>query len=78
MEADPVHGQGVGVPVGLLKGPQRFQIQFSELHVDFSNVDNTELPTSARARVTMVTCARALVGSSVLSTLEKSTCNSEN
>ena len=34
-------------------------------------------PPRAR-RVTMVTRARALVGSSVLSTIEKSTCNSKN
>ena len=34
---------------GLLKEPQKFQIQFLELHVNFSIVDNAEL--LARARV---------------------------
>ena len=29
--------------VGLLKEPQKFQIQFLELHVDFYIVDDTEL-----------------------------------
>ena len=42
-----VHNRKVGASVGLLKGPQKFQIQFLELHGDFSIVDNTELPTSA-------------------------------
>ena len=46
-----VHNRKVGASVGLLKGPQKFQIQFLELHVDFSIVDNTEVPTRARARV---------------------------
>ena len=36
--------------VGLLKEPQKFQIQFLELHVDFYIVDDTEL-RRARARV---------------------------
>ena len=54
-----VHNRKVGASVGLLKGPQKFQIQFLELHGGFSIVDNTELPTRARARVTMVTRARA-------------------
>ena len=36
--------------VGLLKGPQKFQIQFLEIHGGFSFVDNTELLTHARAR----------------------------
>ena len=45
-----VHNIKVGPSVGLLKGPQKFQIQFLELHVDFSIVGNTELPTSARRR----------------------------
>ena len=39
-----------GASVGLLKGPQKFQIQFLELHGGFSIVDNTELLTRARAR----------------------------
>ena len=44
-----VHNIKVGPSVSLLKGPQKFQIQFLELHVDFSIVDNTELPARARA-----------------------------
>ena len=45
-----VHNGKVGPSVGLLKGPQKFQIQFLELHGGFSIVDNTELPARARAR----------------------------
>ena len=56
-----VNNRKVGASVGLLKGPQKFQIQFLELHGGFSNVDNRELLTRARARV----------GTSVLSTIEK-------
>ena len=41
---------GISTCVGLLKEPQKFQIQFLELHVDFYIVDNAELPTSARRR----------------------------
>ena len=52
-----VHNREVGASVGLLKGPQKFQIQFLELRVTFSVVDNTELSERARARVTMVTRA---------------------
>ena len=48
------HNRKVGASVGLLSGPQKFQIQFLELHGGFSIVDNTELLTRARAR----TCAR--------------------
>ena len=46
-----VYNRKVGASVGLLKGPQKFQIQFLELHGGFSIVDNTELRTRAR-RVT--------------------------
>ena len=42
------HNTKVDASVGLLKEPQKFRIQFLELHGDFSIVDNTELP---RARV---------------------------
>ena len=45
-----VDNRKVGASVGLLKGPQKFQIQFLELHGGFSIVDNTELPARARAR----------------------------
>ena len=45
-----VHNRKVGASVGLLKGPQKFQIQFLELHGGFSIVDNTELRTRARVR----------------------------
>ena len=45
-----VHNGKIGMSVGLLKGPQKFQIQFFELHGGFSFVDNTELPARARAR----------------------------
>ena len=57
-----VHNRQVGASVGLLKGPQKFSIQFLELHVGFSIVDNTELSERARARG----------GSSVLPTIGKS------
>ena len=50
-EACIVHNGKVDISVGLLKGPQKFQIQFLELHGGFSIVDNTELRTRAR-RVT--------------------------
>ena len=43
-----VHNRKVGASVGFLKGPQKFQNQFLELHGGFSIVDNTELPTRAR------------------------------
>ena len=32
----------IDMSVGLLKEPQKFQIQFLELHVDFYIVDSTE------------------------------------
>ena len=44
-----VYNRKVGASVGLLKGPQKVQIQFLELHGGFSIVDNTELLTHARA-----------------------------
>ena len=43
-----VHNRKVDISVGLLKGPQKFQIQFLELHGGFSIVVNTELLTRAR------------------------------
>ena len=46
-----VYNGKVSASVGLLKVPQKFHIQFLELHGDFSIVDNTELATRARARV---------------------------
>ena len=36
------------ISVGLLEEPQKFQIQFLELHVNFYIVDNTELPNMRR------------------------------
>ena len=45
-----VHNRKVGASVGLLKEQQKFQVQILELHCGFSIVDNTELPTRARAR----------------------------
>ena len=42
-------GRTRGASVGLLKGPQKIQIQVLGLHCGFSIVDNTELPTRARA-----------------------------
>ena len=45
-----VHNRKVGASVDLLKGPQKCQILFFELHVGFSIVDNTHLHTRARAR----------------------------
>ena len=54
-----VHNRKVGASVGFLEGPQKYQIQFLELHVDFSIVDNTELPTSARRRASGGGAARA-------------------
>ena len=54
-----VHNRKVDISVGLLKGPQKFQIQFLELHGGFSIVDNTELLTRARADARASARARA-------------------
>ena len=71
-----VHNGKVDIPAGLFKGPQKFQIQVLKFHGGFSTLDNTELLTRARARTRARPRGRARAGTSVLSTIEKSTCPS--
>ena len=57
-----------------LKGPRKFSIQFVELHVDLSIMDNTELRRTcarARARVGVLYCPQYSSRHAVLKTVLK-------
>ena len=73
-----VYTRDVDISVGLLKGPQKFQIQFLELHGGFSLVDNTELLTRAHARTRARPRARAREEFCIVQIRKKPQCNSKN